>query len=401
MLPFAALCGETVRIAIRRPCKKTGRIAVSSDRGWQVGAEPVTSVVDLAYQRVLRPVLFRAYDGDAERIHERTLAMITKAGEVRPARAAAAVLCARHRTPVNIAGIRFPGLVGLAAGMDKNGAAIRSWAALGFGHAELGTVTAHEQPGSDRPRLFRLPDSQALINRMGFNNAGAKALADRLSAAGVVRGNQAVGIPLGISIGKSKITPLAEVAEDYLTSLRLLAPYADYLAINVSSPNTPGLRTLQDGTTLRQLISVLVGEAWRIGAGRPPVPIFVKLAPDLTEDALEEALAACTEEGVEGLIATNTTLARDGLHPADQAAAAEAGGLSGAPLATRARQVVAFLTARTSLPVIGVGGILTRDDGQAMLDAGARLLQVYTGYIYRGPALVSELNRLQPPAGVS
>ena len=358
-------------------------------------------MIDVVYRRALRPVLFRAYDGDAERIHERTLAMITKAGEVRPARAAAAVLCARHRTPVNIAGIRFPGLVGLAAGMDKNGAAIRSWAALGFGHAELGTVTAHAQPGNDRPRLFRLPESQAVINRMGFNNAGARALADRLSAAGVVRGNQAMGIPLGISIGKSKITPLAEAAEDYLTSLRLLAPYADYLAINVSSPNTPGLRTLQDGAALRQLISVLVGEAWRIGAGRPPVPIFVKLAPDLTEDALEEALAACTEEGVEGLIATNTTLARDGLHPADQAAAAEAGGLSGAPLATRARQVVAFLTTRTSLPVIGVGGIFTRDDGQAMLDAGARLLQVYTGYVYRGPALVSELNRLQPPVRVS
>jgi dihydroorotate dehydrogenase len=356
-------------------------------------------LIDVAYRRALRPVLFRAYDGDAERIHERTLAMITKAGEVRPARAAAAALCARHRTPVNIAGIRFPGLVGLAAGMDKNGAAIRSWAALGFGHAELGTVTAHAQPGNDRPRLFRLPHSQALINRMGFNNAGARALADRLSAAGVARGNQAMGIPLGISIGKSKITPLADVAEDYLTSLRLLAPYADYLAINVSSPNTPGLRTLQDGSTLRQLINVLVGEAWRMGAGRPPVPIFVKLAPDLTEDALEEALAACTEEGVEGLIATNTTLARDGLDPADQAAAAEVGGLSGAPLATRARQVVAFLTARTQLPVIGVGGICTRDDGQAMLDAGARLLQVYTGYVYRGPALVSELNRL--PVGIS
>ena len=357
--------------------------------------------MDLGYRRALRPVLFRAYDGDPERIHERTLAMITKAGAVKPALAAAAALCARHRTPVNVAGIRFPGLVGLAAGMDKNGAAIRSWSALGFGHAELGTVTAHAQPGNDRPRLFRLPDSQALINRMGFNNAGARALADRLSAAGVVRGNQAMGIPLGISIGKSKITPLAEVAEDYLTSLRLLAPYADYLAINVSSPNTPGLRTLQDGSTLRKLINVLVGDAWRIGAGRPPVPIFVKLAPDLTEDALEEALAACTEGGVEGLIATNTTLARDGLHPADQAAAAEAGGLSGAPLATRARQVVAFLTARTALPVIGVGGILTRDDGQAMLDAGARLLQVYTGYVYRGPALVSELNRLRPAIGTS
>jgi dihydroorotate dehydrogenase len=149
------------------------------------------------------------------------------------------------------------------------------------------------------------------------------------------------------------------------------------------------------------LIKALVGEAWRTAAGRSPVPIFVKLAPDLTEDALEEMLAVCTEEGVEGRIATNTTLARDGVHPADHATAAEAGGLSGAPLTRRARQVVAFLTARTSLPVIGVGGILTRDDGQAMLDAGARLLQVYTGYVYRGPALVSALNGLEPPAAIS
>jgi dihydroorotate dehydrogenase len=236
---------------------------------------------------------------------------------------------------------------------------------------------------------------------MGFNNEGAEALADRLAAAGVVRGNQAAGIPLGISIGKSAVTPLAEAAQDYLSSFRLLAPYADYVAINVSSPNTPGLRTLQDGNALRELINALVGEAWRTRAGRSPVPIFVKLAPDLTEDAMEEALAVCEEEGAEGLIATNTTLARDGLRPADRATAGEAGGLSGAPLFKRARQVVAFLTARTRLPVIGVGGILTSDDGQAMLDAGARLLQVYTGYVYRGPALVSELNRLQPAAGVS
>ena len=166
-------------------------------------------MIDVAYRRALRPVLFRAYGGDPERIHERTLAMITEIGEVTPARAAATAFCARHRVPVEMAGIRFPGLVGLAAGMDKNGYAIRSWAALGFGHAELGTVTAHAQPGNDRPRLFRLPASHALINRMGFNNAGAAALADRLATAGVLRGNQAMGIPLGISIGKSKITPLA------------------------------------------------------------------------------------------------------------------------------------------------------------------------------------------------
>ena len=351
---------------------------------------------DLAYRQALRPVLFRSYGGDAERVHERTLAMIAKLGESKAARAATAALCARHRTPVVVAGIRFPGLVGLAAGMDKDGAAVRTWGALGFGHVELGTVTAHAQPGNERPRLFRLPASSALINRMGFNNAGAEALADRLAGAGIVRGNSAVGIPLGISIGKSKITPLAEAAEDYLTSLRLLAPYADYLAINVSSPNTQGLRSLQDAGALRQLIDALVAEAWQLAGGRLPAPIFVKVAPDLTDSALEEVLAVCTDAGAEGLIATNTTLARDGLHPADQARAVESGGLSGAPLARRARHVVSFLAARSSLPIIGVGAIMSPDDGQAMLDAGAQLLQVYTGYVYRGPSLISQLNRLSP-----
>jgi dihydroorotate dehydrogenase len=324
--------------------------------------------------------------------------MIARLGKSKPALAAVAALCARHRTPVVVAGIRFPGLVGLAAGMDKDGTAIRSWGALGFGHAEIGTVTANPQPGNERPRLFRLPASSALINRMGFNNLGAQALAERLAGAGVLRGNLAVGIPLGISIGKSKITPLIESVEDYLTSLRLLAPYADYLAINVSSPNTPGLRSLQDGETLRELINALAAEAWRLAGGRPPVPIFVKVSPDLTDPALEEVLAVCTEAGAEGLIAANTTLARDSLHPTDRTTAAEPGGLSGAPLARRARHVVSFLAARSPLPIIGVGGILSRDDGQAMLDAGASLVQVYTGYIYQGPGLISQLNLLNSSA---
>jgi dihydroorotate dehydrogenase len=290
-----------------------------------------------------------------------------------------------------VAGIEFPGLVGLAAGMDKNGVAVRSWGALGFGHVELGTVTAYAQPGNDRPRLFRLPQSRALVNRMGFNNRGAAALAVRLRAAGVARGNRAVGIPVGVSIGKTKMTPLAEATRDYLTSFRLLAPYADYLAVNVSSPNTPGLRSLQDADTLAELLAALVAEARTLAGAEPPVPILVKLAPDLTEDALEHALEVAERAGAAGLIATNTTLGRDGLHPDEQDRGREAGGLS-----ARARAVVAFLAARTALPVIGVGGILTRDDGQAMLDAGARLLQVYTGYVYGGPGLVADLNRLVP-----
>jgi dihydroorotate dehydrogenase len=272
--------------------------------------------------------------------------------------------------------------------MDKDGVGLRAWAALGFGHAELGTVTAQPQPGNDRPRLFRLPDSRAIVNRMGFNNAGADALAATLERAGVRRGNLAVGIPLGISVGKTKVVALADAAADYLRSLRRLAPYADYLAVNVSSPNTPGLRTLQDGETLRDLLRVMTAAT--------DVPIFVKLAPDLTEDALEEALAVCVETGAAGLIATNTTLSREGVLPADRIRAAEVGGLSGAPLTVRARHVVRFLAERTELPVIGVGGVMSADDGWAMFDAGARLVQVYTGFVFAGPALVTDLNRLDP-----
>jgi dihydroorotate dehydrogenase len=352
-------------------------------------------IIDLGYRRVLRPLLFRAYGGDAERIHEQTLAAVARVGRSRPARAAIAALCARHRAPATVAGIQFPGVVGLAAGMDKDGVGTKTWGSLGFGYIELGTVTAQPQSGNDKPRLFRLQESRAIINRMGFNNRGAPALADRLAAIGVSRGNLAVGIPIGISIGKTKTVPLAEAAEDYLASLRTVARYADYVAINVSSPNTPGLRSLQEARTLAELTSALVNEAWQLAAGGTPLPIFVKVAPDLTEAALEEVVQVCTEAGAEGLIATNTTLGRDGLS-ADQPLAAEAGGLSGAPLTRRARHVVRFLAGRTTLPIIGVGGIMSRDDGQAMLDAGASLLQIYTGYIFSGPALVADLNRLTP-----
>jgi len=350
-------------------------------------------IIDLGYRRVVRPLLFRSGGGDPERVHETTLGMINRVGESPAARSALARVLARERAPVTVAGIAFPGRIGVAAGLDKNGVGVKTWGALGFGFAELGTVTASAQTGNPVPRLFRLPGQQAIINRMGFNNLGAQALAERLAAAGVERGNGAVGIPIGISLGKTKTTPLAEATTDYLASFQILARYADYVAVNVSSPNTPGLRSLQDAAALRDLVCSLVTEARRRAGDQPAVPVFVKLAPDLTEDALEESLAVCTEAGAAGLIATNTTLAREGLDAAD-ARRDEVGGLSGAPLALRARAVVAFLAARTALPVIGVGGILTRADGQAMLDAGAVLLQVYSGYIYRGPALVTELNRL-------
>ena len=324
-------------------------------------------------------------------MHSATLRALA-AVDAQPAALAALRLLTRGpRRPVEAFGLRFPGVVGLAAGMDKDGVAPHAWAALGFGHVELGTVTAQAQPGNPRPRLFRLPASGGLVNRMGFNNAGAAALAARLEAAGVRRGGAAPGVPVGISLGKTKTTPLEDAVGDYLTSFAAVAPHADYVAVNVSSPNTPGLRTLQEAGTLRALVAALV-DAARTQDPVRPVPVLVKVAPDLTPDALEDVLDVCTDAGAAGLVATNTTLARDGLAPTDAWRAAEAGGLSGAPLTVRAREVVAFLAARTDLPVVGVGGIVTADDGLALLDAGARLLQVYTGFVYAGPALLREVD---------
>ncbi len=329
------------------------------------------------FERAVRPALFRVGGGDAEKAHEFTLHRL--AGLPGPARAA---LRRRYGTdaPVEVFGVRFPNAVGLAAGMDKNGVALPAWPALGFGFVEVGTVTAHAQPGNDKPRLFRLRDSEAVINRMGFNNAGAAALADRLEALGPI------GVPIGVSLGKSKITPLGEAVGDYLTSYRLLHPYADYIAVNVSSPNTPGLRTLQDKTAIAELLGALTDGP----------PVLVKIAPDLTEPAIAELLEVCLSHGAAGVIATNTTLSRDGLAPADQARAGEAGGLSGRPLTEKARKVVHFVHTETGgrLPIIGVGGIMSGDDASRLFDAGASLVQLYSGFIYRGPALVRAAARV-------
>ncbi|GAA4902548.1 quinone-dependent dihydroorotate dehydrogenase [Tessaracoccus lubricantis] len=326
----------------------------------------------------LRAGLFRSAGGDPERVHEAMIDLLAKA----PGGARAKV-----SDPVTVAGIRFPNRVGLAAGLDKDGVAAQTWARFGFGFAELGTVTALAQPGNPKPRVFRAVTSQGIVNRMGFNNRGAAALAETLRAKGVRRGNHAVGIPLGISIGKSKVTPLEEATADYLTSLRLLAPLADYVAVNVSSPNTPGLRSLQAAHELGALLGALTDEAAALDRRRP-VPIFVKLAPDLEGADLAETLAVVNASAVSGVIATNTTLARHGLSPADRHLAGEAGGLSGRPLTARALSFVEHLAASTSLPVMGVGGIMTPADGSRMFDAGASMLQIYTGFIYEGPALV-------------
>ncbi len=345
------------------------------------------------YQGLLRPLLFASYGGDPEAIHERMIKTLASVGSSSFGRTLTRLLAGSHGRGVQIAGIDFDSRVGLAAGLDKDASAVLAWRGLGFGFAELGTVTAQGQPGNDRPRVFRLARSQAVINRMGFNNPGAATVAATLAARGVYRGNRAAGIPIGISIGKTKVVDLADAVPDYLQSLRLLAPHADYLAVNVSSPNTPGLRNLQDHGALLWLVTELVAQTRAQAAASTPLPIFIKVAPDLTWGQLDEVLSVADEAGAAGLIATNTTLARTGLVGADQALAEQAGGLSGAPLTARALDVVSYLCAHTSLPVMGVGGIMTADDAMAMFDAGASLVQLYTGFLYGGPALAGQINR--------
>jgi dihydroorotate dehydrogenase len=318
------------------------------------------------YERAVRPALFRLNGGDAESVHERTLRMLARLPRARRAYSPPGA----RRT---VFGIDFPNPVGLAAGMDKDGRALGAWPRLGFGFVEVGTVTRHAQPGNERPRLFRLPEQEAIVNRMGFNNAGAEALAARLRALGPLP------VPLGISLGKSKITPLTGAVEDYVHSFRQLYGLGSYFAVNVSSPNTPGLRELQDKAHLSALLGALRTEAQGLGG---PVPVLVKVAPDLTDAALGDLLDVCLGLDVAGLIATNTTIERPGV------TTTEAGGLSGRPLAPRALEVVRFVAKESGLPVIGVGGITRPDDAQRMLDAGAALVQLYTGFIYHGPALV-------------
>lgn len=326
--------------------------------------------------RLARPLLFRM---DAERIHE---TMIHALG----------ALGARRRgvenQPVEVAGVRFPNRVGVAAGLDKDGIAAKAWAHLGFGYAELGTVTAKPQPGNAKPRLFRAKASHGIINKMGFNNQGSAALAERLRGYGVQRGNLALGIPLGVSIGKSKVVALDDAADDYVQSLQQVAPYADYVAVNVSSPNTPGLRQLQNNAPMERLLKALVEEATQLD----DLPIFVKLAPDLDSTQLQQTLRIAQTCGVSGIIAGNTTLSREHLVADDQRLASKPGGMSGAPLTAKALRFVDAVASSSDLPVIGVGGIMSPRDAARMFEAGATLIQLYTGFIYEGPALVKGIH---------
>ncbi|HZN17028.1 MAG TPA: quinone-dependent dihydroorotate dehydrogenase [Micromonosporaceae bacterium] len=336
------------------------------------------SAAPTPYERLVRPLLFRLGGGDAEAAHERTLRWLAALSR-RPAVLAALTRRYAVAAPRRVFGVDFPNPVGLAAGLDKGGVALAAWPALGFGFVEVGTVTWHAQQGNDRPRLHRLPASGALVNRMGFNNAGAPALAARLAALGPLP------VPLGISLGKSRVTPLDQAVADYAASYRVLAGFADYVVVNVSSPNTPGLRQLQDRAHLDAILAALVGAQ----------PVLVKLAPDLVDAAVAEVVEVCLERGAAGLVATNTTLSRAGVAAADSARAAQAGGLSGRPLAARAREVVAFVDRETGgrLPVVGVGGIFDPDDAARLFDAGGSLVQLYTGFVYRGPSLVRAVAR--------
>lgn len=275
-------------------------------------------------------------------------------------------------------GHRFASPVGLAAGFDKNAVAIRGFFALGFDHVEVGTVTALAQQGNPTPRLFRLPDDEALVNRMGFNNDGAEVVATRLAALRHWGGPLPI---IGVNIGKSRVTPLDEATADYVKSATLLAPHADYLVVNVSSPNTPGLRGLQEKDTLKPLLAAVAGVAG-------DTPVLVKISPDLDDGAIAEVAALVMELDLAGIVATNTTTTREGLITSTPTVdAAGEGGLSGRPLAARSLNVLSLL--RQTLPrekcVISVGGIFTGSDVAERLDAGATLVQAYTGFVYRGP----------------
>jgi dihydroorotate dehydrogenase len=328
---------------------------------------------------VLRWILFRLDPERAHRLAHRLL------GRVGPRLARARRPRARPRLAVRVLGLAFDGPVGLAAGFDKGDCAVAGLFALGFSHVEIGTITPRPQAGNERPRLFRLPEHRALVNRMGFNNEGMEACARRLAALP----REARFGPVGLNVGKNKATPNERAAGDYLACIDRLHPFADYLVVNISSPNTPGLRELQEREPLERLLRACAGRLAEVAPGKP---LLVKLAPDLEPEALDEAVDVAVAAGAAGIIATNTTLSRAGVegHPR----AGEAGGLSGAPLEARATGVVRRIAARVRgrLPVVGCGGVMTAADAYAKIRAGASLVQVYTGLVYGGPSFVRRLN---------
>ena len=330
---------------------------------------------------------------DAETVHRAAFAGI------RAARPVLARMPARAARPVRAMGLEFPGVLGLAAGFDKNAVGVDALAALGFGFVEVGTVTGEPQPGNPRPRLFRLPADRAIVNRMGFNNDGAEAVARRLAARAA---RSHADVVLGVNIGKTKLVPDHVAVADYEKSARLLAPHADYLVVNVSSPNTPGLRDLQAVGRLRPLLEAVRRTA-DAAAGRH-VPLLVKIAPDLTDDDVLAIADLAVEQGLDGIVATNTTVNREALVSAEaQVRRVGAGGLSGRPLRCRAREVLRLLRDRVGpdLTVVSVGGIDSVEEARVRLEAGATLLQAYTGFIYEGPRWPARINTTLAHAGAA
>lgn len=338
------------------------------------------------YQRLFWPLLRRF---DAESVHERTLLALALAFRFGLGRWVLRLLAGeRPSTPVSLFGITFPNVLGIASGFDKDARVAPGLAALGFGHVEVGTLTPQPQSGNPRPRIFRLPEDRALINRMGFPNNGVAAAVPRLL------GMRERDFVLGVSLGKQKETPLADAAGDYVEVMTAVYPYADYLAVNVSSPNTPGLRDLQGGDYLGHLLGRLRAENTRLAEVQSlsTRPLLVKIAPDLSWAELDTVLTAVLEHQIDGLIATNTTIDRQRLHSPNQS---ESGGLSGRPLRQRSTEIIAYINRQTQgkLPIIGAGGVQTATDVQAKLNAGASLVQIYTGLVYEGPGMAGRILR--------
>jgi dihydroorotate dehydrogenase len=332
--------------------------------------------------KLLRPLLFRL---DPERAHHLTFSMLEMAKHIPGVLAMVGGERPPKQAAVEVMGLRFPGPVGLAAGMDKDAAHVDALARIGFGHVEVGTLTPLAQPGNDRPRLFRLKADRALINRMGFNNGGVQAAVERLR-------KRTPGIVVGGNIGKNKVTPNEQAIDDYVKCFEALHPVVDYFTVNVSSPNTPGLRALQEKGPLLEILAELKR---RDAAKAVHRPILLKIAPDLTDEQLDDIVAVVKESGIAGVVATNTTISREALKmPQAEVDAFGAGGVSGVPVRARSTEVVRYLRARLPKPVviIGVGGIDSAEAAMEKLDAGADLVQVYTGLIYEGPGLLKKIN---------
>lgn len=329
-----------------------------------------------AYEGFVRPILFAI---DPESAHHCAIGSLRIASDLDLARRTFRPF-QPPPNPKQLFGLTFPNPIGLAAGLDKNGVALPAWAALGFGFIEIGTITAQPQPGNPKPRIFRFPEQGALINRLGFNNEGAKAVANRLGK--LKHSGRWPQVPVGINIGKSKSTPLEQAREDYLFSFRELRAFADYFVLNVSSPNTPGLRELQSAEALSDLLTAIGNENVN-----PQKPIIVKIAPDLSPQDLEQLISACTANHVSGIIATNTTLD----HSSIPSGRDQQGGLSGAPLREKSTKLVQQIVGRSKIPVIASGGIMDGDSAREKIAAGAQLVQIYTGLIYRGPGLLREI----------